>query len=130
MSTPNSLIDLSMLEWAIDDAERSVVVALKYNTKLVRYFKDAIFDDLGVVIDLEERLGFSPKKVLRLEKSRIRRAKDALALVRDGDATHPERTIVTAYNSLMDGRKRSAEVTEAVTKLYYDLAIEFEYEIR
>jgi hypothetical protein len=122
---PVSLISIDMLEKESKYFQSNVIKSLKNHISWMNMYLNALYEDIGVTIDPEERLGFSPKKLLKREQARAYRAESVIASVRAGCNSYPQNSISATYRSLEDGKERIQEAVQKITFLYYDLEAEF-----
>ncbi|MBR3143855.1 hypothetical protein IKF12_01490 [Candidatus Saccharibacteria bacterium] len=106
-----------------------VVRNLKNNISWIEGCARALQEDIGATVNLDEKLGFSLRKVYRGELARKYRAQAAVASIRAGDCKSPQHTIGANFRSINKGKAHCEETVGKIRNLYYDLEEEYSVEL-
>jgi adenylate kinase family enzyme len=122
-------ITAKMLTTDIELASGGTINGLSHDIKWMHLYLTYLEEDYGVKVDPVERFGVSPEVVLEDIKLRIEKAEKTLAEVQSGESEYPQRALIDAHNSLVEGRQRASEVSRKIINLYWELAEENNIEI-
>lgn len=106
-----------------------VVRTLKNNISWIEGCVKALQDDIGVTVNLDERLGFSLRKIYRNERARKYRAQAAVANVRAGNCVSTQHVIGANFRSIQSGRAHCEETVKKIRSLYFELEAEYSDEL-
>ena len=123
-------ITIKMLETDIEIASGGTLNAFQYDIKWMHLYLTYLEEDYGAKIDPAKRIGVSPEEVLEEEKRRIEYAKKVLDEVKAGERDDPAKALAKAHTILIDGKQKLAYVSYEIVKLYYDLAEEFNIDLK
>lgn len=126
---PVSAVTLGLLEKEAEYFGNTVVKSLKNNINWIEMCVDALNKDIDADINLEERLGFSPRKLLKNERARAYRAMAAIATIKAGSNKRPQCIIGGVFRSLRSGRVRVDDAVKRIQSLYYELEKEYSDEL-
>ncbi len=124
-----SEITAKMLTTDIELASGGTINGLSHDIEWMHLYLQYLEEDYGVKVDPAERFGVSPEAVLEDIKCRIEKAKKTLAEVQTDKCEYPQRALIDAHNSLVEGRLRASEVSRKIINLYWELAEENNIEI-
>ena len=124
-----SEITAKMLTTDIELASGGTINGLSHDIDWMHLYLTYLEEDYGVKVDPAERFGVSPEAVLDDIKCRIENAEKTLAEVQNGKCEYPQRALIDAHNSLVEGRLKASEVSRKIINLYWELAEENNIEI-
>lgn len=121
---------LELLEKEVSYFQNFTLQALKNNISWMNSYVKALYDDLGVVIIPEDRLGFSPRRLLEKERRRAYRIMAAIATIKaDGYERTPNK-ISGMRRAIHDSQANVNEMVDCIQTLYYQLEDEFRDKLR
>ena len=126
---PVNAVTLGLLEKEVAYFGNTVVRNLKNNINWIETCLEALYHDIGVKIDLEERLGFSPRRLLKNERARSYRAVASIATIKAGEDKSPQCVMGGISRSLQTGRARIDDAVNRIQSLYYELEEEYSDEL-
>ena len=122
-------ITAKMLTTDIELASGGTINGLSHDIEWMHLYLTYLLEDYGVAVDPAERFGISPEAVLEEIKLRIKKAEYDLAMVQAGRHEYPQRALIEAHNSLVEGRQMASDISRKIVDLYFDLAKENDIEV-